>query len=411
MTTATKVKTEKPRNFLTLDDIDARGKTVLVRVDLNVPMSGGRVTDKTRIVRLLPTLHDLLKQKAKVVLLSHLGRPDGKFEPSLSLAPLVDELSEMLGEKVPVAFSSSNTGHEAEAAVERMPQGSVLLLENLRFHEEEEANDTKFAKGLAALGDIYVNDAFSCAHRAHASTEGIAHYLPKAAGRLMQEELEILEEVFAGSKRPLVAVVGGSKISTKLALLENLSCKVDHLIVGGAMANTFLLAQGHEVGASLVEKNLVTTAKRILAGAKKNGCDIVLPDDVVVAETLSKQAACKVVNVDHIGKRGMILDIGPKTVMRIIALLQESKTVVWNGPLGAFETSPFDGSTVMVARAVAGMTGQKKMQSVAGGGDTVAALTHAGLASGFSYLSTAGGAFLEWMEGKALPGVKALRGK
>jgi phosphoglycerate kinase len=399
------------RSFLTLDDVEVTGKTVLVRMDLNVPMVAGKVTDKTRIIRLIPTLKELVQKKARVVILSHLGRPDGKFDPALSLAPLVDELSVVMGGKVPVKFGVDSVGPAVHEAIKQLKAGEILLLENLRYHPEEEANKPSFAKALAALGDIYINDAFSCAHRAHASTEGVAKLLPSAAGRLMQLELDMLESLFGDSKRPLAAVVGGSKISSKLALLENLTSKVDFLIVGGAMANTFLLAQGHSVGTSLVEKNLISTAKRILLNAEKNGCVIVLPEDVIVSEQLKAQSNCRVVTVNHVPENGMILDIGPLSVMSVMRVLEQTRTLVWNGPLGAFETSPFDVGTASIARMVAGLTSAKKLKSVAGGGDTVAALSHAGLADAFSYLSTAGGAFLEWMEGKPLPGVVALQQK
>lgn len=399
------------RSFLTLDDINVEGKTVLVRMDLNVPMVAGKVTDKTRIVRLLPTLKELISKKAKVVILSHLGRPDGKFDPAYSLAPLVDELALVMGGKVPVKFGVDSVGNSAREAVAALNSGEILLLENLRFHPEEESNDPAFSKALASLGDIYINDAFSCAHRAHASTEGMAHHLPCVAGRLMQEELDTLETLFSESERPLVAVVGGAKVSSKLALLENLSQKVNSLIIGGAMANTFLLAKGYSVGTSLVEKNLVETASRILKNAEKNGCNIVLPEDVVVADQFKAQSACLVVDVDAVPSTGMILDIGPRALMSLTSVIMEAKTLVWNGPLGAFETSPFDVGTVSLARLVAALTHQKKIKSVAGGGDTVSALTHAGLSERFSYLSTAGGAFLEWMEGKPLPGVLALQRK
>jgi phosphoglycerate kinase len=398
---------DKNISFLTLDDIDVAGKTVLVRLDLNVPMVAGKVTDKTRIQRQLPTLKELLQKKAKPVIMAHLGRPKG-VDLSLSLSPLVDELNAALGANL-VAFSSSTVGESAKKAVRALQPGCAVLLENLRFHAEEEKNDKDFAKELAGLGEIYVNDAFSCAHRAHASTEGVTHFLPSYAGRLMEEELATLDSLFTGSQKPLVAIVGGSKISTKLTLLENLACRVDHLIVGGAMANTFLLAQGHEVGTSLVEKDLVKTAKKILKSAESNGCDIVLPKDVVVAEAFKAQSACKIVPVTKVPKQGMILDVGPLSVAHLSALLATCRTLVWNGPVGAFETSPFDVGTVSIARLVAMLTQAGGLKSVAGGGDTVAALTHAGLAGGFSYLSTAGGAFLEWMEGRELPGVVALK--
>lgn len=394
--------------FLTIDDLDVKGKVVLVRMDLNVPMQGGKVTDTTRVERQLPTLLDLTKRGAKVVILSHLDRPKGRFVPSMSLAPLVDALSEALDGKA-VQFGVDCIGPAAREAVSRLAPGDILLLENLRFHKEEEANDANFARELASLGEVYVNDAFSCSHRAHSSVVGLNNLLPSAAGRLMQEELETLDALFVRPERPLAAVVGGSKVSTKLALLDNLTSKVDVLMIGGAMANTFLYAQGHSIGASLCEKDLKDTAKGILAHAKDNGCTILLPSDVVVAEKLDKAQACEVVRIDAIPAKSMVLDIGPETLAAYSAKLAECKTMIWNGPVGAFEVSPFDVGTIGLARVVAGLTKQKKIRSVAGGGDTVAALTHAGLAQRFSYLSTAGGAFLEWMEGKPLPGVAALR--
>jgi phosphoglycerate kinase len=402
-------KTVMARSFKTLDDVDVSSKIVLVRMDLNVPMVAGKVTDKTRIIRLLPTLKELIAKKARIVIMSHLGRPKGKFDPALSLAPLVDELAAALGGKVPVKFGVDSIGSSAREACGALKGGEILLIENLRFHAEEEANDPAFAKALASLGELYINDAFSCAHRAHASTEGIAHHLPSVAGRLMQEELETLEGLFFGSNKPLVAVVGGAKVSSKLALLENLCAKVNTLIIGGAMANTFLLAQGYNVGKSLVENDLVETAKRILANAQKSGCNIELPVDVVVAKEFKAQSATDIVSVKDIPKDGLILDVGPRTMAHFGACLEASKTLLWNGPLGAFETSPFDVGTVSLARHVALLTHEKKLKSVAGGGDTVSALSHAGLASAFSYLSTAGGAFLEWVEGKPLPGVMALQ--
>jgi phosphoglycerate kinase len=401
------VKKPPAHAFKTLDDLDAAGKTVLVRLDLNVPMTAGKVTDKTRIQRQLPTLKELLKKKAKPVILAHLGRPKG-VDLSLSLSPLVDELNAALGANL-VAFSSSTIGESAKKAVRALQPGHAVLLENLRFHPEEEKNDKAFARELASLGEAYVNDAFSCAHRAHASTEGVTHVLPSYAGRLMEEELATLESLFSGSQKPLTAVVGGSKVSTKLMLLENLACRVNHLIIGGAMANTFLLAQGHEVGASLVERDLVKTAKKILKTAETNHCDIILPRDVVVAEAFKPQSPCRILPVEKVGREGMILDVGPRSAALLAELIAKTRTLVWNGPLGAFETSPFDVGTISLARLVAMQTRAGLLKSVAGGGDTVAALSHAGLAGEFSYLSTAGGAFLEWMEGRELPGVTALK--
>ncbi len=390
----------------TLETLDVAGKTVLVRLDLNVPMQRGRVTDATRIIRIMPTLQYLIERHAKVVILSHLGRPTG-FDPGLSLAPLVDALSEALWDR-PVKFSPDCVGTTAKLAVEGASEGDIILMENLRFHAGEEAGDAAFAAAMAELGDVYVNDAFSCSHRAHASIVGIPKHLPSAAGRLMQEEMIALNTVLTEPKRPLTAIVGGSKVSSKLALLGNLVAKVDHLVIGGAMANTFLAAQGLEVGTSLVEKEMVKTAKDILKQADGNGCKLVLPVDVVVAAKLSANCASKVVAVDAIPKNEMILDVGPRSLRLIEDVILASKTLLWNGPVGAFETAPFDATTVQVARMIASATRTGTLHSVAGGGDTMAALAHAGLSGELSYLSTAGGAFLEWLEGKELPGITAL---
>lgn len=393
--------------FLRLEDVDVTQKTVLLRTDLNVPMQGGRITDDTRIVRLLPTLDYLLKKKARIVLLSHFDRPGGKFVPSMSLAPLVDALSKALGGKE-VQFGVDCIGPAARTAVDKLNPGEILLLENLRFHPEEEKGDANFAKELASLGDIFVNDAFSCSHRAHASITGLAQYLPVAAGRLMQEELEVLDSVMTNAEKPLGAIVGGSKVSTKLDLLENLTKTMDMLIIGGAMANTFLLAQGHDVGKSICEPSMKATAARILKEAEKQNCKIVLPADLVVVEKFAAHSPCRVVGIDAIPSTHTAVDVGPYSLQLYREALETCKTVVWNGPVGAFETSPFDASTVMLARIVGKLTGEKKLRSIAGGGDTVAALSHSGMACSFTYLSTAGGAFLEWMEGKTLPGVAAL---
>jgi phosphoglycerate kinase len=390
----------------TLESLDVAGKTVLVRLDLNVPMQRGRVTDATRITRIIPTLQYLIERHAKVVILSHLGRPQG-FDPGLSLAPLVDALSEALWDR-PVKFSPDCVGTVAKQAVEGAGEGDVILMENLRFHAQEKANDTAFAAAMAELGDVYVNDAFSCSHRQHASIVGIPKHLPSAAGRLMQEEVAALSKVLAEPKRPLTAVVGGSKVSTKLELLGNLVEKVDNIIIGGAMANTFLAAQGLEVGTSLFEKDMTKIATAILKQAKDKNCRIVLPIDVVVASKLAPNAASKICAVDAIPKSEMILDIGPRSLRQIDEVISASKTLVWNGPVGAFEIAPFDATTVQIARMIAGSTRAGSLHSVAGGGDTVAALAHAGLSGELSYLSTAGGAFLEWLEGKELPGITAL---
>jgi len=396
------------QSFSILDDLNVTGKKVLVRMDLNVPMSGGKVRDMTRILRQLPTIKELRGQGAKIIIIAHLGRPEG-YDPDLSLATLVDPLSEALGGK-PVRFGLDCVGSEAERATAEMQDGDVVLLENLRFHKEEEKNEAGFATKLASLAEIYVNDAFSCSHRAHASVVGVAERLPMAAGRLMQAELETLEGIFHKPQLPLGAVIGGSKISTKLGILDHLIERVNKLVIGGAMAHTFLAAQGYKVGKSLYEPDLLDTAQHILSHAKKTGCEVILPSDVVVAEAFEKHAPNRVVSIDAIPENAMALDIGVESVIRMTQAMAECKTVLWNGPMGAFETAPFDAGTIMLARMVAKQTAAGQLHSVAGGGDTVAALSHAGLFDGFSYLSTAGGAFLEWMEGKPLPGVAALGG-
>ncbi len=393
-----------------LDSIDVSGKTVLVRLDLNLPMQAGRVTDDSRLKRVLPTLQQLIASHAKVVILSHFGRPGGRVDLSQSLAPLVNVLSEALWDR-PVGFSPDCVGLTAKLAVENAKPGDVVLMENLRFHSQEEAGDADFAAQLASLGDVFVNDAFSCSHRAHASIVGINPHLPSVAGVLMQQEVSALSSVLSNPNRPLAAVVGGSKVSSKLELLENLVSKVDKLIIGGAMAHSFLHAQGYMVGKSLCEYEMKNTARRIIDVAQKSGCELVLPTDAVVARSLKKQSACEVVPVSAIPGDAMILDMGPMSILQVSQHLMASKSVVWNGPVGAFETSPFDASTITLARLVAGLTRAGVVHSVAGGGDTVSALSHAGLALEFSYLSTAGGAFLEWLEGKELPGVAALMAK
>ena len=391
--------------FKTIDQVAVADKRVIVRVDLNVPMKDGKVTDMTRVERLTPTLKDLAAKGAKIVLLSHFGRPKG-VDPSQSLQPLVGPLAQVLGR--PVQFASDCVGPTAEAVVAKLKAGDIALLENLRFHAGEEANDGAFAAQLARLGDIYVNDAFSAAHRAHASIAALAGLLPAYAGRLMQAELEALGNALENPKRPLVAVVGGAKVSTKLELLGNLSRRVNKLVIGGGMANTFLFAQGIEVGKSLCERDLAGTARDIIETAKKNGCEIVLPVDAAVAREFKANAAHQIVPVDKVPADSMILDIGPATIAALGTLFAGAKTVVWNGPVGAFELVPFDAGTNGVAQVVAKLTQQGKLLSVAGGGDTVAALAHAGVEEQFSYVSTAGGAFLEWLEGKELPGVTAL---
>jgi len=392
--------------FKTIDSEPVSGKRVLVRVDLNVPMKNGKVTDATRIERVVPTLRELADKGARVIVLSHFGRPDGKRVPEMSLKPLVEPLSKALGK--PVAFAEDCIGPQAEAAVKELKPGAVLLLENLRFHKEEEKNDKGFVDQLSTLGDIYVNDAFSAAHRAHASTEGVAHRLPALAGRLMQAELEALHKALGHPKRPVCAVVGGAKVSTKLDLLGNLVGRVDKLIIGGGMANTFLQAQGIKVGKSLSEKDLGKTALEILAKAKAAKCEVLLPVDVVVAAEFKAGAASKVVDANACPDDRMILDVGPRSVALYEEHVRASATLVWNGPLGAFEIKPFDAGTVALAKTAADLTQAGKLLSVAGGGDTVAALAAAGVEDQFSYVSAAGGAFLEWMEGKTLPGVAAL---
>ncbi len=394
-------------NFNRLDSLDAKGKTVLLRVDLNVPMMAGRVTDITRIERIKPTIKYLSKQGAKIVLLSHFGRPNGKYEPSMSLAPLVDSLQELLT-GIYVNFCPNCVGLEAEAAIDNTPEGSVVLMENLRFHWQEEAGSDDFAKQIASLADAYVNDAFSCSHRSHSSISFIPKFLPTYVGLAMQREIEILTEMFDAPEKPIGAIVGGSKISSKLELLENLMEKADKLFIGGAMANTLLYAEGYDMGASLCEHDMKHIAKGIIEKSRDTGCQLYLPTDLVVAIALDKQAPCKIVPVNAVLSASMSLDIGPQTLFDWAAAVKKCKTIVWNGPVGAFETSPFDASTVMLARVVGKATADGLMKSVAGGGDTLAAINHAGMRDEFSYLSTAGGAFLEWLEGKQLPGVEAL---
>lgn len=393
--------------FRTLDDIQPDGKVVLARLDLNVPMKDGEVTDATRIERVAPTVKDLMEKGAKVVVLSHFGRPKGKREPSMSLRPLAGPLSEALG-GAEVVFADDCIGPAAEQAVGQLQPGGVALLENLRYHAEEEKNEPGFAAALAALGDLYVNDAFSCSHRAHASVVGVTEHLPAYAGRLMQAELEALGKSLENPERPVAALVGGAEISTKLDLLGNLIEKADVLVLGGGMANTFLLAKGASIGKSLCEKDMVDTAREIMAKAEKTGCLIMLPDDGRVAKEFKDGADSSVVGIEAVAEDDMILDIGPKSAEAIEAKLADCKCAVWNGPLGAFEIKPFDAGTSEVAKYVARRTGEGALLSVAGGGDTLSALRKAGVLDDLSYVSTAGGAFLEWLEGKTLPGVAAL---
>ncbi len=394
-------------HFTTLDKANFDGQRVLVRVDLNVPLEHGVVSDATRIDRVLPTIRDIAAGGGKVILLAHFGRPKGR-DLHESLKPIAAVLSQHLGQ--PVAFADDCIGDAASAAVGAMKPGDVLCLENTRFHAGEERNDPEFVAALAANGDVYVNDAFSAAHRAHASTEGLAHVLPAFAGRTMQAELEALDKALGKPARPVMAIVGGAKVSTKLELLGNLVAKVDVLVIGGGMANTFLAARGLDVGKSLCEHDLVGTAREIEAKAKAAGCMILLPIDALAAKEFKANPGHRVADVTDIGPDEMILDAGPKSIEAVIAKLQTMKTLVWNGPFGAFELEPFDTATLAVAKAAAALTKAARLVSVAGGGDTVSAMNHAGVADDLTYVSTAGGAFLEWMEGKPLPGVEALRG-
>ncbi|MCE9507594.1 MAG: phosphoglycerate kinase [Alphaproteobacteria bacterium] len=393
--------------FKTLDDLSPRGKTVLLRADLNVPMQDGQVSDMTRITRLLPTIRELSAKGAKVVLLSHFGRPKGR-DVAFSLAPVGKALGIALGKNIP--FVDDCIGAAPAAAIAKMKEGEVILLENVRFYAEEEKDDAGFAAKIAALGDIYVNDAFSAAHRAHATTHGIAHLLPAYAGRLMEAEIRALDKALGNPQRPVVAIVGGAKISTKLDLLNNLVGRIDTLVLGGGMANTFLHAIGTSVGKSLCEREMAPQALQIIATAKAKDCKIILPVDGVVARELKAGVETETVGIDSIPADGMVLDIGRGSVAVIADELRKAKTVLWNGPLGAFEIPPFDAGTTALAKVVAELTAQGKLLSVAGGGDTVSALAHAGVEEKMTYVSTAGGAFLEWMEGKELPGVKALAG-
>jgi phosphoglycerate kinase len=393
--------------FQTLDDIDVRGKRVLLRADLNVPVKDGVVTDATRIERLTPTIDALSEKGAKVIVMSHFGRPHGQPDPAYSLRPLVAPLSQAIGGRE-VAFAEDCIGEEAKRVVAALRPGEVALLENLRFHKGEEANSPEFARALAELGDIYVDDAFSAAHRTHASIAALAHLLPAAAGKLMEAELAALNAALESPARPVLALVGGAKVSTKLDLLRFVIGKVDLLAIGGAMANTLLFAEGIEIGRSLCEREMADNARRLLALARERNCRVILPEDAVIAARLAPGTPSRAVPIDMVPGNMMILDIGPRTVARIAAALEEARTLVWNGPLGAFETRPFDEATVAVAKKVGELTQAGTLLSVAGGGDTVAALAAAGVTDQLSYVSTAGGAFLEWLEGRELPGVAAL---
>ena len=396
-------------SYRTIDALDARGKRVLLRADLNVPVRDGRITDRTRIERLCPTIAELANAGARVIVCSHFDRPKGKRVPEMSLKPLQEALSAAL--KRPVAWADDCVGPEAEAAVAALADGEILLLENTRFHAGEEANDPAMAAALAKLADAFVNDAFSAAHRAHASTEGVAHLLPSYAGRLMEAELKALDAALGNPSRPVVAIVGGAKVSTKLDLLGNLMKKVDVLVIGGAMANTFLAAQGFNVGKSLQEAEMHDTAREILAGAQAAGCEILLPVDLVVAEEFRANAATRTVRADAVPEGWMALDVGPKSEEAIEQRLRGASTLVWNGPLGAFEIPPFDTATVAVAQIVAALTQSGALKSIGGGGDTVSALRHAEVIDRMTYVSSAGGAFLDWLEGTTLPGVAALANK
>ncbi|MFN7238220.1 MAG: phosphoglycerate kinase [Brevundimonas sp.] len=395
-------------SFPTLDDTGPiAGQTALVRVDFNVPMEDGRVTDDTRLRVALPTIQRLRDAGAKVALLAHFDRPKGKVVPAMSLKPVVDDLERLLG--APVRFAEDCVGEAARAVLDDLDAGGVALLENVRFHPGEEANDPAFAAQLAALGQLYVNDAFSAAHRAHASTEGLAHHLPAFAGESMRRELEALDKALGTPVKPVLGIVGGSKVSTKLDLLQNLVTKLDRLAIGGGMANTFLHAQGVDVGASLCEKDLADTARDILAAARRADCELLLPVDVVVAKAVKPGIEAGVRALDRIAADDLILDAGPETAARLKRAMDLSKTLIWNGPLGVFEVPPFDAATVAAAQHAATLAKAGQLTAVAGGGDTVAALNHAGVVDDMTFVSTAGGAFLEWMEGKPLPGVDALR--
>jgi len=395
--------------FRTLDGVEVAGRRVLLRADLNVPVRDGKISDLTRLERLCPTIRELSAKGARVIVCSHFDRPKGKRVPDMSLAPVAAALGQVLGRDV--AFADDCVGAPAEAAVAAMANGDVLVLENTRFHAGEEKNDPALARQLANLADMYVNDAFSAAHRAHASTEGIAHLLPAYAGRLMQAELEALDAALGNPQRPVAAIVGGSKVSSKLELLGNLTKRVDVLMIGGAMANTFLAAQGHSVGHSLQEADMHGTARAIMAEAEAAGCTILLPVDVVTATEFAANVRTLTVAVDGIPDDAMALDVGPRTVALLEHRLSGLRTLVWNGPLGAFEVPPFDAATTALAQAVADATAKHGLRSVAGGGDTVSALRHAGVLESLSYVSSAGGAFLEWLEGKELPGVAALEAR
>lgn len=392
----------------TINDIEnIKGKKVVVRADLNVPTEDGKITDNSRIERFAPTAKLLSDKGAKVIIITHFGRPKGKKLPEFSVAFMKDSLSKAIGK--PVEFVDDTIGEKVENTISKMNDGDIILLENVRFYAEEEANDAEFSKKLASLGEIFVNDAFSTSHRAHASTEGITKYLPSYAGLLMEEEINALTKALENPAHPAIAIVGGSKVSTKLAVLENITKKVDALVIGGAMANTFLLAQGYNIGASMAEPEMTDTALKIIDKAKKNGCEIILPVDVCVAKEFKANAENKFVGINDVDGDWKIFDVGPETSKMLDKKFEEVKTVLWNGPLGVFELTPFDRGTNELARTVAKLTREGKLTSVAGGGDTVSALNNAGVEDDFSYISTAGGAFLEWLEGKILPAIPPLQ--
>ena len=395
--------------FRRLAEADAKGKRALVRVDFNVPVADGEVSDDTRLRAALPTIKALSENGAKVALLAHFDRPKGKRVPAMSLKFVAEPLSKLLGK--PVAFADDCVGPEAKSAIDALPESGVILLENTRFHAGEEKNDPGLAKQMAELGDLYVNDAFSAAHRAHVSTEGLAHLLPAYAGMAMERELDALEAALGKPKRPVLGIVGGSKVSTKLDLLKHLVTKLDKLAIGGGMANTFLYAQGHDVGRSYAEKEMAGTAREIIGLAGRNNCKLFLPLDIVVAEVMQPGAAFKIRGLGEVDDDERILDAGPETIARLKRAMENSETLIWNGPLGVFEMPPFDEATVEAAKHAGSLAREGKLVAVAGGGDTVAALNHAGVSNDFTFVSTAGGAFLEWMEGRTLPGIAALDAK
>lgn len=403
-----KISVSQMSGFKTIEEAgDLTGKTALVRVDFNLPMADGVVRDATRLHAAIPSVKALMTQGAKVALLAHFGRPQGQTRPDMSLAPIAQAFESVLG--MPVAFHDNCVGDAARDAISALPERGVILLENTRFHPGETRNDVALAQDMARLGDIFVLDAFSAAHRAHVTTVGLAQILPAYAGKSMQQELDALEAALGSPKRPVMAVVGGAKVSSKIAVLENLVAKVDALVIGGGMANTFLAARGHSVGKSLCEHDMTDLARTIETAARTAGCDIILPRDVVVAKDFAAHAAHRICGLDEVAETEMILDAGPQTVAIIAAAMETAKTLIWNGPLGAFELAPFDTATVQAARAAATRCRAGRLIAVAGGGDTVAALNHAGAGVSFTHVSTAGGAFLEWMEGKPLPGVDVLK--